>query len=135
MGLGLMVIIGLALLVEWFCWRFSAGMRKQFDMAPVMQGWMRFSSAVLRILPNLLGIVIFTVMSGLLYAVLPVSQKWGWRPLFIATMLLIVLIRLIILLSRLIFSPKVPSLRLVALWTQRPPNCTGLSACFSVLPP
>ena len=115
MGLGLMVIIGLALLVEWFCWRFSAGMRKQFDTAPAMQGWMRFSSALLRILPNLLGIVIFTVMSGLLYALLPVSQKWGWRPLFIAAMLVIVSIRLIILLSRLIFSPKAPSLRLVAL--------------------
>ena len=115
MGLGLIVIIGLALLVEWFCWRFSAGMRKRFDTAPVMQGWMRFSSALLRILPNLLGIVIFTVMSGLLYALLPVSQKWGWRPLFIAAMLLIVSIRLVMLLSRLIFSPKAPSLRLVAL--------------------
>ena len=115
MGLGLIVIIGLALLVEWFCWRFSAGMRKRFDTAPAMQGWMRFNSALLRILPNLLGIVIFTVMSGLLYALLPVSQKWGWRPLFIAAMLLIVSIRLIMLLSRLIFSPKAPSLRLVAL--------------------
>ena len=115
MGLGLALIIGLALLVEWFCWRFSAGMRKQFDTAPAMQGWMRFNAAVVRTLPNLLGIVIFTVMSGLLYAVLPVSQKWGWRPLFIAAMLVIVSIRLIILLSRLIFSPKAPSLRLVAL--------------------
>jgi small-conductance mechanosensitive channel len=115
MGLGLIVIICLALLAEWFCWRFSAGMRKRFDTAPAMQGWMRFSSALLRILPNLLGIVIFTVMSALLYALLPVSQKWGWRPLFIAAMLLIVSIRLIILLSRLIFSPKAASLRLVTL--------------------
>ena len=114
MGLGLAVIIGLALLVEWFCWRFSAGMRKQFDTAPAMQGLMRFNAAVVRTLPNLLGIVIFTVMSGLLYALLPVSQKWGWRPLFIAAMLVIVSIRLIILLSRLIFSPKAPALRLVA---------------------
>jgi small-conductance mechanosensitive channel len=115
MCLGLAVIIGVALLLEWFCWQFSAGMRKRFDAAPAMQGWQRFNAAVVRILPNLLGIVIFTVMSVLLYAVLPVSQKSGWRFLFVAVMLIIVSIRLVSLLSRLIFSPKAPPLRLVGL--------------------
>jgi moderate conductance mechanosensitive channel len=112
MFLALAVIIGLALAVERFCWRFSASMRERFDAAPVMSGWMRFGTAVVRIMPEFLGIVVFSLLSKLLFLVFPFSQKGGWRLLFIAVMMVIVLIRLIILLSRLICSPNAAQLRL-----------------------
>ncbi len=113
MCLGLVVIIGLALAVERFCRRFSAGIRDRFDAAPEMQGWLRFSAAIVRILVEFLGILIFSLISGLLFALIPFSRNVGWRPLFIAVMLVIVLIRMIILLSRLIWSPDAARFRLV----------------------
>lgn len=112
MFLALAVIIGLALAVERFCWRFSAKMRERFDTAPVMQGWLRFGTALVRILPEFLGIVVFSLASKLLFLVFPFSYKGGWRLLFIAVMMAIVLIRLIILLSRLMLSPHAAKLRL-----------------------
>jgi hypothetical protein len=113
MFLALAVIIGLALGVERFCWRFSAGMRERFDAAPSMQDWMRFGTAVARILPDFVGIVIFALISGLLFAVIPFSNEGGYLLLFIAVMMFIVLIRLITLLSRLIWSPHAAQLRLI----------------------
>jgi small-conductance mechanosensitive channel len=113
MFLALTVIIGLALGVERFCRRFSSGMRERFDAAPAMQGWMRFGTAVARILPDFLGIIIFSLISGLLFAVIPFSNDEGYLLLFIAVMMVIVLIRLITLLSRLIWSPHAAQLRLV----------------------
>jgi len=111
MILWLMVIIGLALAVERLFWRFSAGMRERFDAAPDMQGWLRFSTAIVRILPEFLGIAIFFLISVLLFAMIHFSHEGG-RLLYIAAMMFIVLIRLIILLSRLIFSPHAAQLRL-----------------------
>jgi moderate conductance mechanosensitive channel len=111
MILYLMVIIGLALAVERFCWRFSAGMRERFDAAPDMQGWQRFSAAIVRILPEFIGIVVFSLISVLLFAMIHFSHEGG-RLLYIAVMRGIVLIRLISLLSRLILSPHVSRLRL-----------------------
>lgn len=108
----LMVIIALALAVERFCRRFSAGMRERFDAAPPMQGLQRFSAAMMRILPDFLGIVVFSLTSGILFAAIPFLHKGGWRILFIAVMMGIVLIRLITLLSRLILSPHAAQLRL-----------------------
>jgi len=105
MFLALAVIIALALGVERFCRRFSAGMRERFDAAPAMQGWLRFGTAVVRILPDFLGIAVFALISGLLFAVIPFSHKGGLQLLFVAVMMVIVLIRLITLLSRLVWSP------------------------------
>ncbi len=112
MFLSLVVIIGLALAVERFCRRFGAGMRERFDAAPPMQSLQRFGTAMMRILPDFLGIVIFCLTSGILFAAIPSLHKGGWRLLFIAVMMVIVLIRLIILLSRLILSPHAAQFRL-----------------------
>jgi small-conductance mechanosensitive channel len=112
MILSLMVIIGLAVAVERFCWRFSAGMRERFDAAPDMQGWLRFNTAVMRNLPEFLGIVVFSLVSVLLFAMIRFSHGGG-RLLYIAVMMVIVLVRLISLLSRVILSPHVSRLRLV----------------------
>jgi moderate conductance mechanosensitive channel len=109
--LGLLVIIGLALAVERFCWRFSAGMRERFDAAPVMEGSQRFGTALMRILPEFLGLVIFSLTNGILFAAIPFFHKGGWRLLFIGVMMVIVLIRLITLLSRLILSPHAARFR------------------------
>jgi moderate conductance mechanosensitive channel len=137
MFLGLVVIIGLALAVEQFCRRFSAGIRDRFDAAPEMQGWLRFSAAIVRILPEFLGIVIFSLISGLLFAVIPFSRNVGWRPLFIAVMLVIVSVRLITLLSRMIWSPDAAQLRLVTVSDETAAilhrNLTRLAAYFVVL--
>jgi hypothetical protein len=110
--LSLAVIIGLALAVERFCWRFSADMRERFDSAPPIQGWQRFGTAMMRILPEFLGIIVFSLTSGILFAAIPFLHKGGWRILFIAVMMVIVLFRLITLLSRLILSPHTAQLRL-----------------------
>ena len=112
MFLALAVIIGIALAVERFCWRFSANMRERFDAAPVMQGWLLFGTALVRIMPEFLGIVVFAIVSKLLFLMFLFSHKGGWRLLFIAVMMVIVLIRLIILLSRLMLSPHAAKLRL-----------------------
>ncbi len=74
MFLALAVIIGLALGVERFCWRFSAGMRERFDAAPSMQDWMRFGTAVARILPDFVGIVIFALIHAAQLRLIPVSD-------------------------------------------------------------
>jgi small-conductance mechanosensitive channel len=109
--LGLLVVIGLALAVERFCRRFSAGMRERFDAAPVMQGSQRFGTAMMRLLPDFLGIVVFTLTSALMYAVIPFAYK-GSRLVLIAAMMAIVSIRLITLMFRLILSPHTAQLRL-----------------------
>jgi small-conductance mechanosensitive channel len=111
MFIALAVIIALALGVERICRRFSSGMRERFDAAPVMHGFLRFGTSMMRILPDFLGIAVFTLTSGLLYAVIPFSHEGG-RLVFIAAMMIIVLIRLITLLSRLIWSPDAAQLRL-----------------------
>ena len=66
-----------------------------------------------RILPDFVGIVIFALISGLLFAVIPFSNEGGYLLLFIAVMMVIVLIRLITLLSRLIWSHHAAQLRLI----------------------
>lgn len=116
--LGLAMIIALALGVERYFWRFSAAMRQRFDAAPDMQGLQRFGAAVVRILPDFMGIVIFSLVSGILFAALPFTRQPGWRLFFIAAMLVIVSIRLFALLSRLIWSPNAAGLRLVAVSDQ-----------------
>jgi moderate conductance mechanosensitive channel len=111
----LSAIIGLSLAAEWAWWRLSAGVRAHYDAAPAMQGLMRFSTGVLRLLPEFLGISIFSLVGGILFVfvLLPVSGAQGGRTLFITLMLAIVQIRLVTLLSRLIWAPKTAHLRLV----------------------
>jgi moderate conductance mechanosensitive channel len=108
-------IIGLSLTAEWVWWRFSAGIRAHYDAAPVMQGLRRFIIGVLRSLPEFLGIVIFSLVGGLLFVfvLMPLSHPQGGRMLFVYLMLAIVLVRLLNLLSRLIWAPQIPHLRLV----------------------
>ncbi|MFZ3044922.1 MAG: mechanosensitive ion channel domain-containing protein, partial [Desulfatirhabdiaceae bacterium] len=135
--LTLAAIIALAFGVDRLFWRFSAAMRQRFDAAPAMQGWLRFSAAVVRISPEFLGIVVFTLVSGLLFAVSGISQKPGLRLVFIAIMMMVVLIRLITLLSRLVWSPHAAGLRLAsvsdttAAYLHR--NLTRLAAYFVIL--
>jgi small-conductance mechanosensitive channel len=86
-------------------------MQERFDAAPVMRGAQRFGTAMMRLLPDFLGIVVFTLTSALMYAVIPFAHKGG-RLVFIAAMMVIVLIRLITLLFHLILSPHAAQLRL-----------------------
>ena len=104
-------IIGLSLAAEWVWWRFSAGIRAHYDAAPAMQGLKRFIIGVLRVLPELLGIVIFSLVGGLLFVfvLMPFSDSQGGRILFVYLMLAIVLVRLLNLLSRLIWAPQTPT--------------------------
>jgi small-conductance mechanosensitive channel len=108
-------IIGLSLTAEWVWWRFSAGVRAHYEAAPAMQGLRRFIIGVLRLLPEFLGIVIFSLVSVLLFifVMMPMSDAQGGRQLFVALMLGFILVRLVNLLSRLIWAPKTAHLRLV----------------------
>ena len=108
-------IIGLSLAAEWVWWRLSAGIRAHYETAPVMQGLRRFIIGMLRLLPEFLGIVIFSLVGGLLFVfvLMPFSHPQGGRMFFVYLMLAIVLVRLLTLLSRLIWAPKTAHLRLV----------------------
>jgi small-conductance mechanosensitive channel len=109
----LSAIIGLSIAAERVWWRSSAGIRARFDAAPVMEGWMRFSTGILKILPEFLGIFIFSLTGGILFALVHQSDAAGWRLLFIAMMLAIIVVRMAFLLSNLLFAPNNDHLRLV----------------------
>lgn len=113
MVLTLLVIIAFSIAVERLWWRLSTNIRNRFDVAPVMEGWMRFTSALLKLLPAVMGIVIFTVTGGILFTMVHFFHGEGWRLLSIAMILAIVVARLAYLVSNLIFDPRNSHLRLI----------------------
>jgi len=83
-------------------------------LAPEMDGLLKFWSAILKILPEIIDILIFALFSFILFLTIYGVGSSG-RPLFLASLIGIGLYRLLSLASRMLFSPAIPRLRLIPL--------------------
>ena len=117
---GFMVLVVLGFLVvgygaERLFYRLSTAFRAQMDTMPGMDGVLKFWGAVMRFIPELLGLLIFTLTPFILFFLIVNKEEKGLRLLFLAILLTIVVIRLCAALLRLILSPRTEKVRLVNL--------------------
>jgi hypothetical protein len=113
-----MVLIALVFLAvgygaEKLFYRLTAAFRAQIDTMPGMDGILKFWGALMRFIPELLGILIFALIPFLLFFMTVSKEDKGLRLLFLAFLLTAVAIRLCAALLRLILSPKTEKLRFV----------------------
>lgn len=111
-------VVGLfvaAFLVEMMFQGLTGRMRKRFQkhLAPELEGMMRFWAAVLRQLPALVHLVLFSIISLLLYIWSPAAELQPLRYLFMALLFVFVGVRLVRRLSLFLCSPAAPELRLL----------------------
>ena len=95
--------------------RFTYSKSKWFEFVPSVGGLAKFWGAVLKTLPSLIGILIFSVCSLLIFLPFFGTGTSGIRPLFVAFLAVIVMVRLISSFSGMFCSPSVPALRLLPL--------------------
>ena len=117
---GFMVLVILGFLVagygaERLFYRLSAAFRAQMDSMPAMDGILKFWGAVMGLIPELLGLLIFALTPFILFFLLVDKEDKGLRLLFLAFLLTIVVIRLCAALLRLVLYPRVRKVRLVKL--------------------
>ena len=113
-----MVLIVLVFLLvgygaEKLFYRLTAAFRTQIDSMPGMDGILKLWGALMRFIPELLGILVFTLTPFLLFFMTVSKEDKGLRLLFLAFLLTAVAIRLCAALLRLILSPETGKLRLV----------------------
>jgi len=113
-----MVLVVLGFLVVGFgaeklFYRLTKSFRAQMDTMPGMQGILKFWGAVMKFIPELLGLLIFTLAPFILFFLTVSKEDKGLRLLFLASLLAIVAIRLSAALLRLILSPGTERVRLV----------------------
>ena len=104
--------------IEKLIGRFTYGKSKWFGFVPSLGGLAKFWGAVLKTLPSLIGILIFSVFSLFIFLPFFGTEASGIRPLFVAFLAAIVMARLISSLSGMFCSPSVPELRLLPLEDQ-----------------
>ncbi|MBL0713507.1 MAG: mechanosensitive ion channel [Desulfosarcina sp.] len=120
-GLGrlvVMVFIALGILAtgwlaEKIFVRFTARLRARIETMPGMDGILRFWGAMVKTIPELMGLLIFTLSPLLIFFLVVDRQDRHMRLLFLAFLLTTVIIRFCALLLRLFFSPKAANLRLI----------------------
>ena len=101
--------------VEWLIRRtVSTGKGKDRPAAP-MEGLYIIWGALLKILPELIGIVIFSITAFILFVIFFGTDPSGIRPLFLTVLITVFIARMITAISRMIVSPWVPELRLMPL--------------------
>ncbi len=108
------IALGAAFLAELAVRRFTAEFSKQFkeQAIPDLDGPMRFIASVMRSIPTLIHILVYFVVALVLFQILPGSDTGGRRYLFLALLLPIVFYRIIDQLSRIVFAPMMPELRI-----------------------
>jgi small-conductance mechanosensitive channel len=97
--------------------RFTTRFRQKIESTPPMEGLLKFWSALLKTLPELVGILLFGISSLVLYFLI-YGVKSGSRPLFLACVAALLIARLLSSFSRMLCSPSVPRLRLISLSDQ-----------------
>jgi moderate conductance mechanosensitive channel len=117
---GFMVLVILGFLVagygaERLFYRLSTAFRAQLDTMPGMDGILKFWGAVMRFIPELMGLLIFALTPFILFFLMINKEDKGLRLLFLAVLLTTVTIRLGAALLRLILSPATGKVRLVNL--------------------
>ena len=117
---GVMVLLVLGFFVvgygaEKLFYRLTRAFREQMDAMPGMDGILKFWGAVIKFIPELIGLLIFTLTPFVLFFLTISKEDKGLRLLFLAVLLTVVTIRLCAALLRLILSPETDKLRLVHL--------------------
>jgi small-conductance mechanosensitive channel len=110
-----LVFLGIGYGAEKLFHRLTAAFREQIDTMPGMDGILKFWGAVMRFIPELLGLLVFALTPFVLFFMTVSKEDKGLRFLFLAFLLTAVAIRLGAALLRLILSPGTAKLRLVKL--------------------
>ena len=101
--------------IEKLIGRFTYGKSNRFGFVPSIGGLTKFWGAVIKTLPSLIGIIIFSVFSLFIFLPFFGTDASGIRPLFVAFLAAMVIARLISSFSGMFCSPSVPELRLLPL--------------------
>jgi small-conductance mechanosensitive channel len=108
-------ILAAGLGVEWIVRRSTATKDHPDRPASRVEGAAVLLGAMLKVLPDLIGLFISTGIAFVLFVVFFGTDASGLRPLFFAALATVFIARLITALSRVVVSPKVPELRLFPL--------------------
>jgi moderate conductance mechanosensitive channel len=111
----LLVIFAAGFGVEKFIGKFTYNKSKWFEIVPSISGLAKLWGAVLKILPSLIGLLLFTGVCLILFLPFFGTEGSGIRPLFVALMAVIITGWLISSFSRMFCSPAWPALRLLPL--------------------
>ena len=109
----LMLAIGFG--VEKLFLRSSAGIFKRLEDMPAVEGFLKAGGALLKIIPEILGIFIFALVSLILAQIFFGADKATARLFFIDALSIILIARLIVSASRLLCAPEAAKLRLLPL--------------------
>ncbi len=115
MVLIVLVFLAVGYGAEQLFYRLTVTFRSQIDTMPGMDGVLKFWGTVIKFIPELIGLLIFTVTPFVLFFMAISKEDKGLRLLFLAFLLTVVGIRLCAALLRLILSPETEKLRLVHL--------------------
>jgi len=109
------VLFGLAWLSEFSVRRFTANFSRQFQEKgiPDLDGPMRFIAGIMRSLPALIHILVFSGSAILLFFLLPASEIGPARYLFLTVLFSIVFYRILAEISRIFCAPQSPALRVL----------------------
>ena len=114
----LLVIFAISFGVEKFIGKFTYNKSKWFEIVPSISGLAKLWGAVLKALPSLIGLFLFSVFGLILFLAFFGTEASGIRPLFVALLAVIVMAWLISSFSRMFCSPSWPALRLLPLYDQ-----------------
>jgi len=98
--------------------RFTANFRKKLSSIPTMDGFLKFWSAVLKFLPDLLGIIIFVIASFFLFWLYFGATSQTIHLIFVDFLVAIIIIRLVSAISRMMCEPSLVKLRILPLSDQ-----------------
>lgn len=88
----------------------------------------KFNALIVKGLPSLIGLGIFAAIAFLSFTVFITIPSQFLRLFFLATLLTVTLIRLIVILSQIVFSPSVNAFRILPLETGMAKNSTAFSS-------
>jgi len=98
--------------------RFTVNFRKKLSSIPTMDGFLKFWSAVLKFLPDLLGIIIFVIASFFLFWMFYGATGSAIHLIFVDFLVAMIIIRLVSAISRMMCEPSLVKLRIIPLSDQ-----------------
>ncbi len=111
----MLAVLLMGLGIEKLFSRMTSNLYKQIESAPPMEGLFKFWSGLLKLISELIGIMIFTLSSTILYVLIFGVGRRDTRMLLIASLVAILISRVMAALSNLLCSPTVSRLRLIPL--------------------
>ncbi|MGD1972014.1 MAG: mechanosensitive ion channel [Desulfobacterales bacterium] len=111
----LLVIFAASFGLEKFIGKFTYNKSRWFEIVPSISGLAKLWGAVLKTLPSLIGLLLFSVFCLLLFLPFFGTEASGIRALFVALLAVIIMAWFISSFSRMFCSPASPALRLLPL--------------------